>query len=1034
MNLAGFSIKRPIATLMIISIVVVLGFISLTRLGIDLFPDFSFPGAVVITQYKGVASHEMENLITKPLEQMLSTMSNVKNIQSFSSEGNSTIVVEFNWGTDMDIAAQDMREKVDFAKPFLPSDAQAPMVVKFDPSMMPIMQIALYGGNNIVQLKNIAEDTIVNRLLRLEGVASVDVLGGLEREIVIRVDPDKLSLYGLSMPQISSKLQLENLNLPGGSIQQGQKEYIIRTEAEFKDISEIEDLSISLPDGGIVSLKDIAKIEDTYKDVSTISRYNGKPSIALMIQKQSNDNTVKVAERVNKEMAKLKREIPMEIGYEAVLDQADFIKVSIDNVKNNAVFGGIIAILVIYLFLRNLRSTLIIALSIPISIITTFVLIYFNNLTLNIMSLGGLALGVGMLVDNSIVVLENIFRRWQEGEETTQAAIKGANEVALAVTASTLTTVAVFLPIVFIQGITAQFFKELALTVTFSLLSSLVVSLTIVPLLSSKLITRQKQKERAFDKFTKLYEKVEHKYGRLLNWSLVHRKVVIITSILLFVFSITLIPMVGAEFMSPSDAGSINISVKMPDGTNLSETDRFVGDLLGKIQAIPEIEGILESVGSGFGMSSTGSNSSVASLIVNLKPLSQRQRSSQEVAEEIRSLTENMVGAEIGVKAASSMDFGGGGSLKPISIGIKGDDMEKLKEISREVVAVVKSIPGTREVESSLERGRPELVIKVDRQKATLYGLSSSQIAQMVNTAVSGSVATKYKIDGDEVDVVIKSDENLVDDIYKINNLLIPSPSGALITLGDVAKVDKTTGPVTIVRDNQVREVTISGEIYGKATGTVNREIQQKLTQLNIPEGYSIEMGGEQEQMMEAFQDLILAFLLAVVLVYMVMAAQFESLKQPFVVMFTVPLSLIGVLLALFITRRRINITSLIGIIMLAGIVVNNAIVLVDFINQLREKGIPRNEAIIKAGPMRLRAILMTTLTTILGLVPLALGLGEGGELMAPMATAVIGGLTLSTLLTLVVIPVVYTIFEDLKDILARIRKGKRNRVKFVDR
>lgn len=366
MNLAGFSIKRPIATLMIISIVVVLGFISLTRLGIDLFPDFSFPGAVVITQYKGVASHEMENLITKPLEQMLSTMSNVKNIQSFSSEGNSTIVVEFNWGTDMDIAAQDMREKVDFAKPFLPSDAQAPMVVKFDPSMMPIMQIALYGGNNIVQLKNIAEDTIVNRLLRLEGVASVDVLGGLEREIVIRVDPDKLSLYGLSMPQISSKLQLENLNLPGGSIQQGQKEYIIRTEAEFKDISEIEDLSISLPDGGIVSLKDIAKIEDTYKDVSTISRYNGKPSIALMIQKQSNDNTVKVAERVNKEMAKLKREIPMEIGYEAVLDQADFIKVSIDNVKNNAVFGGIIAILVIYLFLRNLRSTLIIALSIPI--------------------------------------------------------------------------------------------------------------------------------------------------------------------------------------------------------------------------------------------------------------------------------------------------------------------------------------------------------------------------------------------------------------------------------------------------------------------------------------------------------------------------------------------------------------------------------------------------------------------------------------------------------------------------------------------
>lgn len=1030
MNLAGFSIKRPVTMLMVIAIVLVLGFISFTRLGIDLFPNFSFPGAVVITEYSGVSSHEIENIVTKPLEQMLSTMSNVKNIQSFSSEGNSTIVVEFNWGTDMDVAAQDMREKVDFAKPFLPSEAGTPMVVKFDPSMMPIMQIALYGGDNIVQLKKIADDIIVNRLLRIEGVASISVLGGLERQITIRVDPDKLAFYGLSMPQIAGKLQMENINLPGGSIRQGKKDYILRTQAEFKNISEIEDVPIPLPQGGSVPLKDIAVIEDTHKDISTITRYNGKPSIGLLVQKQSNYNTVQVAEKVKAELIKLNAEVQVKIGHEIVFDQAEFIKESIDNVKNNAIIGGLIAVLVIYLFLRNLRSTFIIALSIPISIIATFVLVYFNKLTLNIMSLGGLALGVGMLVDNSIVVLENIVRHHQDGEDPVLAAVSGTNEVSLAVTASTLTTIAVFLPIVFVQGITAQFFRELALTVTFSLISSLIVSLTIVPLLSSKLIVEQGDKKSSpflalSDKFGKFYSKIERKYGNALTWALTHRKIVILTSIALLVVSIGMIPLVGAEFLPQSDAGSIDVSVKMPYGTNLEETDSFVTEVVAMLKQIPEIDGIMENIGSSGAGMSVSSDKSEASLAVQLIPLGDRKRDSKEIAEQIRNLTANIAGAEIKVKASSSMDFGGGGSLKPVSIEIKGDDIDRLKKISREVLEIVKATPGTREVESSLEQGKPELVINIDREKATLYGLSSREIAQSVNSAVTGSVSTKYKLAGDEIDVVIKSDENLVDSIYKVRDLLILGPSGALITLGDVASIDQGKGPVTIVRDNQTRQVTVSCEVVGKATGTINREIQEKLNKFTLPEGYTIDMGGEQEQMVDAFKDLILAFVLAVILVYMVMAAQFESLKQPFIIMFTVPLALVGVVFALLITGRHINITSLIGIIMLAGIVVNNAIVLVDFINQLREKGMPRNEAIVMAGPMRLRPILMTTLTTILGLVPLALGLAEGGELMAPMATTVIGGLTFSTLLTLVVIPVVYTIFEDFGDIIARYKSRR---------
>ncbi len=1050
MNLAKFSIKRPITMLMIIAIVLVLGIISFSRLGIDLLPDFSLPVGVVITQYSGASSQEVENMITKPIEQTLATLSNVKNIISRSSEGSSMVMVEFNWGTDMDIAAQDMREKVDLIKGFLPSGSKDPMVVKFDPTMMPMMQIALYGGDNIVQLKNIAEDTISDRLLRIEGVASVDILGGLERQITIEVDPDRLASYGLSMSQIAGKLQAENINLPGGNVNQGKKKYILRTEAEFKDVEEIENLPIPLPQGGSVLLKNIAKVEDTHKDISTITRYNDKPCISLSVQKQSGYNTVQVAKKVKAEMAKLQSEIPVDIGYDAILDQSDYIEMSIDNVKSNAVMGGIIAVIVIYLFLQHLRSTLIIGISIPVSIIATFILIYFNNFTLNMLSLGGLALGVGMLVDNSIVVLDNIFSHRQAGEEPITAAISGTNEVALAITASTLTTVAVFLPIVFVQGITAQLFNELALTVTFSLLSSLLVALTVVPLLSSKLMVQitdiglSKEegsgKKKTFlasflNSFKTFYEKTEAKYSSFLKWALCHRKIIVVSSVALFIVSIALVPLVGMEFFPRSDAGSISISIKLPYGTNLEQTDKFVTNVIEKLEQIPEIDGILETTGSTMKMSAGGafSESSEAGISIKLVPLSERNRTSEEIAENIRNLTADMAGAEINVQALSGMGFSAGNLLTPISIKVKGDDLEQLAEVSKKVTEIVKAVPGTREVESSLEDGKPELVIKIDRDKATMYGLSSAQVAQIVNSTISGSTATKYKIGGDEIDVVIKADEGLIDDIYKVKNLLIPNASGALITLGDVAEVNKSIGPVTIARENQTREVTITGDVLGRDTGTVNREIQQKLNELQLPEGYSTEMGGEQQQMAESFSDLALVFLLAVVLVYMVMASQFESLKQPFIIMFTVPLAIIGVVFALLLTRRTINMTSLMGVIILAGIVVNNAIVLIDFINQLRERGIPRNEAIIKAGPSRLRPILMTTLTTILGLVPLALGLGEGAELAAPMATSIIGGLTISTILTLVVIPVVYTIFEDWGDIVARYRKNWRNKRKSAE-
>jgi len=1036
MNLANFSIKRPVTTLMIILVVLVLGFVSFSRLGIDLFPNMTLPIAVVMTQYEGVAPQEMESLITKPIEQVISTISNVNSIQSITNQGQSIVVIEFNWGTNMDFAMLDVREKIDMVKSYLPEDSSAPTVIKIDPSMMPVMQIVLYGGNDIIQLKKLADDVITDRLLRLEGVASVNVIGGREREIVINVDPDKLSFYRLSMTQIANTLRAENMNLPGGSLDQGKKEYVIRTTAEFEDIAEIENLPIALPQGGIVHLRDIARVEDTYKEVSTISRYNGKPCISLSIMKQSGSNTVQVANQINAEIERLENELPANVDLKPIFDESEFIKLSIDNVKDNAITGAILAVLVLYLFLRNARSTLVIGLSIPISIIATFVLIYFGNLTLNIMSLGGLALGVGMLVDNSIVVLENIFYHRQIGEEPIKAALSGANEVALAVTASTLTTVAVFLPMVFVSGITAQIFKELALTVTFSLLASLAVALTLVPLLSSRLLTEVSMISedgpsnrkgiinwvlKPLDVFSVFFNKVHSRYRNLLHWALGHRKLVVIISALAFVISIALIPAVGAEFLPKTDSGSININFELADGTKLDETNRIINEFYDKIADMPEIQDALISIGSGTGMTSSlgGSSANTGSITLQLVPLSERKASSEQIAEEIRRIAEKTPGADISVSAVSTMDFAGGG-MPSVSISIEGADFDKLDQISNQVMDIIKSVPATREVTSSMEKGRPELRIKVDRDKAALYGISSGQIAQAVSSAITGMTATKYKVDGEEIDVVIRAEKDLVDSASKIRSLLIPSPTGALITLGNVAEIQNETGPVSINRQDQTRTVTVTAQVIGRDVGSVNQEIQEKLANLKLPDGYRVTMGGEQQEMMEAFQDLSLAFVLAILLVYMVMAAQFESLVQPFVIMFSVPLASIGIVLSLLLTGRHINIVSFMGVIMLAGIVVNNAIVLIDFINQLRQRGMGRNEAIITAGPQRLRPILMTTLTTVLGLIPMALGLGEGGELGAPLATVVIGGLTVSTILTLVVVPVIYTIVEDFGSIFSR--------------
>lgn len=1034
MNLAQFSTRRPVAVTMMILVLLVLGTVSLTRISIDLLPKMTLPVAAVMATYPGAGPEEIEELVTKPLESVLATVSNVDSIQSISSADAATIIVQFNWGTDMDFATLDMREKIDLVMSRLPDGVDRPRVVKFDPSMMPIMILSVSSeGRDLASLKTLLEDKVAPRLERVQGVAYATVMGGPKEEVRVLVDSRRLAGYGFSLSQLVQALKAENLNLPGGTIKQGKREFILRTTGEFKSLDELRNLVVTNSQGVSVRLGDLADVEEV-EEQKEYALLNGRPSIGIMIQKETDANTVKVANQVRREMEKLSRELSG-LKYSYVFDQSKFIQRSIGRLTSNAISGAVLAIVILYLFLRNVRSTLVIALSIPISIIATFTLVYFNGLTLNMMSLGGLALGVGMLVDNSIVVLENIYRHREEGESRLLAAQNGASEVAMAITASTLTTIAVFLPIVFIQGLTAQIFRELALTVTFSLLASLLVALTVVPMLASKILvleqnggaapTRPGLFYRASRWTARQLASLNNRYRMLLAWALDHRRMVLTIAAAAFILSLLAVPLVGTEFFPSTDAGRLSVSIKLPVGATLEETDK-IAERVGQIASTyPEVETVFVSVGRSMqGMSMSGSDSNTASLNIELKPRQERRRSDREIADALRRQVAKIPGAEIRVATSSLINMGGsmtgGGGSQAISLSIRGDDLDVLRDLAQKVEALVAKVPGTREVQTSFSEGRPEVQVRLNRSKAASLGLSAAQVAQTLSTAVQGQVATEYRIGGKEKDIRVGLTEESADSLTDLRSLLISTPTGLEVPLADVADIVIAQGPVTINREDQARVVTVSCDVLGRPLGAVSRDIARQLAGLKLPPGYSLTFGGENKEMIDAFAALSLALGLAVILVYMVMAAQFESLLHPFTIMFSLPLALIGVVLALLITGKPVSVPAFIGIIVLAGIVVNNAIVLVDYINTLRARGLGLREAVLKAGPTRLRPILMTTLTTVLGLFPLSLGLGEGGELQAPLAITVIGGLSMSTLLTLVVVPLVYTLFEDIGSGLKR--------------
>jgi len=1019
---ARFSVKKPVTITMMILIVIVLGVVSFSKLHIDLLPQMELPYVMVQTSYSGAGPEEIENMVSKPLEQTLSTVQNIDGIMSISNEGSSILLMQFNFGTDMDEVMLQMREKIDMIKGYLPDGTTSPLVMKLDPNAMPIIQLAVSSKGDIYTTQKLAEDVISPRIERTEGTASASVSGGLEQEIEIMLKEETLKGYNLSSSYIAQMLQAANINLPGGSVKKGNNELTVRTIGEFKSLDEIKNLEIPLTRGGTVRLTDIADVRLTNKEQASIAKLDGKEVVQISVMKQSDGNTVNVSAAVNKELEKIKQEYP-DINIVTVFNQADYINFAIDNLINTAMIGGILAVIILLVFLRSFKTTLVIALSIPISIITTFVMLYFARITLNMMTIGGLALGIGMLVDNSIVVLENIYRNRSLGMDRIKASIDGANEVSMAVTSSTLTTVAVFIPIVFAGGLAAAIFKDFAMSIVIALFSSLIVALTMVPMLSSKLVSvKNLESEEAQEKkhgFLVVF------YKKVLSWSLRHRFVTIAISIAMFVVSVLMVVSVGAEFFPATDQGMINVTVSLPAGSEIEQVDDVLKEVQTSVQEMPEVVSVFTSAGSG-GTMGIGGDSGAGTMTVILSDLNERDRSAKEISDEIRKITKDVPGAEISVSESSMMM---GMSSGAISISVKGDDIDTLRNIGNDFKDIIEKVDGTREVTTSYEDGIPQVQIIADRGIASQYGLTTAQIGSSVRGVLSGSNVTKFKIDGDEIDVVLKGDNMYGQSMSLLGMLPVPTPAGSDVPLSEIAEIKVEKGPISITRENQIRVLTVSGSVVGRDVQSVSSEIEGLLKQYKMPSGYSYAFGGETEQIEETFADLAMVMLVAIVLVYMIIAAQFESLIQPLSIMFSVPLALSGGFIGLFVTGLPLNVIGIIGLIILVGIVVNNAIVLVDYINNRRSKGEERNAAIMKAGPIRIRPIMMTALTTILGLVPMAMGIGEGAELTQSMGVVVIGGLSLSTVLTLVVVPVMYTIFDDITAFFKRKFKKNKNEI-----
>ena len=1011
MKLSAFSIRRPIFTLVSMIFMLVLGAVSLLNIPLKLIPDIDPPVAVVVTSYDGASPLEVSEKVSKPLEASLSTLPGLKNISSTSQEGASLVLLEFSWSTKLSEVENDIMRAIEST--ILASDVSKPRFLKFDPSQFPIFQMSLSSEGNEQELQNIAGE-LERQLLKIDGIASINTSGTLVEQIKVVIDEEQLVANQLSQSDIVNTIATNNISLPGEKVLIENQELTTRIISTLQAPEEIEQLTIAVNPvtNENVTIADVATIEIVKQDEGTITRTNNVPSILISVLQQSDANTAALSEEIQSQLDKiLQEDTYKDVQSNILFDQGDFIRLSINNISTSLIVGGLLAMAVLLLFLRSIKSPIIIGIAIPYSVIVTFVLMYFSGFSLNVMTLGGLALGVGMLVDNSIVVIENIYRHLSMGKDPKKAAREGATEVGSAIIASTLTTVVVFLPVAFISGIIGDLFKEFALTISFSLFASLFVALSIVPMLASRWLKKlpfDVEGERKASRSMQLLRKS-------VEWSLLHRGIVLITTLALVVVSGYGMTKVGTEFIPSADEGFFTINVELENGTALTETEKVVNAIEQRLKDVKEVDVYVSFIGSTqqntFGGNAQGNT---AEITVNLIDLSEREQSVFEVADDIKDVIEQAATeANSSAKVTFSLQSSQGSSPNTLSFNLRDSDKNRLLSSVEILENELSSLANVLQVQTDISDTIREINIVVNREEALEHGFRPAQIASTVNDVTRGSFATQIVTDDNDVlSVVVQYDENVVENVNQLKQLMLRKNDGTFISLEQVASFEIGESPTKIQRINNQDAVQFTlrykaNTNLGKITDEVERVAEDQL-----PAETQLVYSGDRELLDTALEQMTLAFILAVLFIYLVMAAQFESLKHPFVIMFTVPLFIIGTGIALTVTNTPIGITALIGFIVLAGIVVNNSIVLVDYINQRKEQGETTYEAIVSSVVDRARPIFMTALTTILGLVPLALGIGEGAEFNQPLGIVVIGGLISSTFLTLYIIPVIYSFFD----------------------
>ena len=1024
MDIIRGSLKNPVARFMMAIGIILLGIIAFSNLAIDLFPDISYPIVSISTEYPGASPEDIEMSVTRRIEKRVSRIQNVRYVSSRSREGISNVNIEFYWGTDLDTAATDVQQSINQILDNLPDETKQPVIRKFDPSQSSVLILSVSGPMDEYRLRELAEDYIAPRLESQRGVASATVRGGKIREIQVELSRAKLEGTNLSIDKVAQAVKIAHMDLPGGSLKGELKQYSVRTVGRSAAFKDLEEIIVQQNNGVPVRIRDIGKVIDGFEDEEIDEHVNGVKGVTIGILKQVGGNTVSVVDNVLNVLPQIQKELPKGVSIGVVNDQSTFIRKSIKNLQHEAIVGALLAVAIVLIFLGSGTSTLIIAHSIPISIISTFVLLYFGKFTLNIMTLGGLALGVGRLVDDAIVVLENINRHIEQGEDPMEASYKGASEVSKPVIAATITSIVVFLPIAFVKGVAALLFVQMAFTVGFSLLASLFDSLTLVPVLTAKFLRPMKEStkvpwtQKIFQKTRPFFLWVDQHYQNILSYSLAHRKMVISSVVGMFMISLCLTPFIGTELFPPTDEGFIRMSLRLPVGSSLGETKKVRDRVEGIIHdEVPELKAFTSRAGSGtssFGGRFLGPHTGNAFLV--LVDQADRERSSENIAmalrEKVRRIPGAIISANPGGIVSRMMNIG---QDDPIDVEILGYDLATGSRLGKEVDQILREIRGVTDIQIGREEGFPEYRVRVRQDRAAALGLTTSRVAEIVKYAIEGNESAIYidPVTGRENTVRVRlreEDRNKPEDLGRFS---VPTLGGKVIPLENVADIFQTNTPVQLERKYQQRILHVTANTSGRDLGSIAAEIENRISKLKIPEGFSVQLKGARLEQQEAFRNLIFALVLAVLLVYMVLASQFASLLHPFLIMFSVPLGFIGVLWALFVTGNTLSVVSFIGIIMMVGIVVSNAILLVDFTNQLRKEGVELREAIIRAGRIRLRPILMTSLATIFGLIPIALGIGEGAEANAPLAITVIGGLLVSTFLTLVFVPTLYFIVEN---------------------